>query len=464
MSHQEPLSSADTAWLRMDERTNLMVITGVMTFDGPLDRERVKQTAAERLIVFDRFRQRVTHRDGTPRWEDDPLFDLDAHVHTIALPSPAGQKELEDLVADMMSAPLDPEKPLWEWHLVERFGGGSALINRQHHCIADGIALARLLLSLTDATPDAARHPAHAAAPYGIENPLWTLFRPAVRVAAGAVEAAEAFLHEGVEVLRHPARAIELVREGVDVAETLAKLTLMGADSPTMFKGPLGVKKRVAWTGGIALEEVKALGHAFDATVNDVLLNALAGALRRYLREHDRPIDGVEIRIVVPVDLRPIEEVTQFGNRFGLVYVELPLGIEDPVKRLREISRRTREVKGSSSAAVSFGVLQTMGMASSTLEHEIIDLFSRKATAVVTNVPGPRKKLYFAGRRLESMMFWVPQSGGIGLGVSILSYDHEICIGVTSDAGLVPDPHRLVEAMKGELAALGHALARPWLG
>jgi diacylglycerol O-acyltransferase / wax synthase len=364
----------------------------------------------------------------------------------------------------MMTRPLDPEKPLWEWHLIERFGEGSALITREHHCIADGIALTRLLLSLTDATPSAGARPRRARRSHEIENPLWALFQPAVRVAEGAVEAAEAFLHEGVEILRHPSHALDLVSEGVDAAGTLARLMLMPADSPTLFKGPLGVKKRVAWTGGIALEDVKTLGHAFDATVNDVLLDAFAGALRRYLDEHRRPREGVEVRIVIPVDLRPIEEVTQLGNRFGLVYVELPLDIEDPVKRLREISRRTRAVKGSAGAGVAFGMLQAIGMASGALEHEIIDLFSRKATAVVTNVPGPREKLYFAGRRLESMMFWVPQSGGIGLGMSILSYAHEICIGITSDAGLVPDPERLLDATKEELAALGEAMARPWLG
>ena len=464
MNRPEALSSADTAWLRMDERTNLMIITGVMTFDGPLDRERLKRTVAERMLVFPRFRQRVTHRDGTPQWEDDPLFDLDAHIHTAALPAPGGEAELQSFVADLMPAPLDPERPLWDWHLIERFGDGSALVTRTHHCIGDGIALTRLLLSMTDTTPEPAERPLGKPHIAPIENPLWTLLRPTASLAAGAVEAAEAIFHEGVEMLRHPSHAVDLARETVDVAQTLGAMALLAPDSPTIFKGPLGVRKRVAWTGGIRLENVKALGKTFGATLNDVLLAAVAGSLRRYLRAHERPVDGVELRIMMPVDLRPIEDVAKLGNRFGLAYVELPVGIEDALERLREVSRRTRAIKASAEAGISFNMLKIIGLASMDLEHEVIDLFSQKATAVVTNVPGPKKKLYFAGRKITQMMFWVPQSGHIGLGMSILSYGGEVSIGVTTDAGLVPDPDRLLDGAKEELAALGAAMARPWLG
>jgi WS/DGAT/MGAT family acyltransferase len=460
MSHYEPLSNADTAWLRMDDPTNLMMICGVMIFDRPLDRERLRRTIAERLLVYDRFRQRIVNRHRSPAWQDDPLFKLDTHLHRVALPSPGGQAEIEELVADLLATPLDPNTPLWQIHLVDRFGEGSAMIVRLHHCIADGIALVRLLLSMTDTSPAGAPRRRSRTTAHEIQNPLRALFRPAERLASGAVATAQALFREGVDLIRHPAHGLDLARESVDVAQTVVRLALLRADSDTMFRGPRGVAKRATWTGGIKLEDVRAIGHALGGTVNDVLLCALAGSLRRYLHDHERPVAGVELRIIMPVDLRPSEDVLRLGNRFGLVFVELPVGMEHPAARLHEIAQRTKQIKGSLDAAVAFGVLQVIGMASSEVERQAIDLFSQKATAVVTNVPGPQQKLYLAGAQLTRLMFWVPQSGRIALGVSILSYDHEVSVGVTSDAGLVPDPQCLVIGIKKELAALAALVRR----
>ena len=453
MPHAEPLSNADLAWLRMDQPTNRMVICGVMAFDGPLDRRDLERVIAERLLVFPRFRQRVVDRDGSPAWEDDPFFDLDAHVHRVALPAPGGQAELEELVADLLATPLDFETALWQVHLVDRFGEGSAIVTRIHHAIADGVALVRLLLSMTD-RPSADSRARSAIEAHVSEGPLHALLRPAGAVAEGAVAAAEALFHEGVEILRHPGHALDLARGGIDLAQSISRLALLPADSETIFRGPLGVTKRVAWTGGISLEEVKDIGRRFGVTVNDVLLAAVTGSLRAYLEHRGRPVAGVELRILMPVDLRPADETGALGNHFGLVYLELPVGIDERLERLREVARRTRAIKASPDAAVAFGILGAIGMASAAIERQAIDLFSRKATAVVTNVPGPREKLRLAGRRLERMMFWVPQSGHVGLGFSILSYANEICIGVTADGRRVPDPGRLLTGVKEELAAL----------
>ncbi|HSP98000.1 MAG TPA: wax ester/triacylglycerol synthase family O-acyltransferase [Candidatus Dormibacteraeota bacterium] len=453
MSQLEAMSNADTAWLHMDQPTNLMVVCGVMVLDRRLTADRLKQILRDRLLQFDRFRQRVVEDGGAPAWEEDPLFDLDAHVHRIGLPAPGGQRELEEVVADLLATPLDPSKSPWQVHLVDRFGKGSAMIMRLHHCIADGIALVRVLLSMTDTAPHLRRPRPET------DNPLWALFRPAAAVATAATAAAQALLHEGVELFRHPPHAMEIAREGVDVARTLARLALLPPDSDTIFRGPLGVKKRVAWVGGTRLADVKHVGHALGATVNDVLLCALAGALRRYLRDRRRPVSGVDIRLVVPVDLRPIEDVPRLGNHFGLVFVDLPVGIRDAAARLQEIVRRTQAMKHSLDAPLAFAMLQAIGMASAPAEHQLLDAFSSKATMVVTNVPGPRKKLYLGGAGLARMMFWVPQSGRIGLGLSILSYDHEVSVGITADAGLVPDPQLLLRGMREELTALAKIAA-----
>ena len=137
----EPLAPVDNAWLRMEDPTNLMMVTGVLIFDQPLSFERVRATIEHRLLCFERFRQRVVIESGTARWAPDPNFTLSAHIHRIALPAPGDQAALEDLVSDLMSTPLDFTKAPWQYHLIENYGAGCVLLARLHHCIADGLSL-----------------------------------------------------------------------------------------------------------------------------------------------------------------------------------------------------------------------------------------------------------------------------------------------------------------------------------
>ena len=154
---KEKMSSVDTAWLRMDSTTNLMMIVGVMIFDTPLDVARFKSLIAGRLLVYPRFRQYVVDDGMMAHWIDDEDFDIDAHLHRVRLPGAGGERELQAMVGDLASERLDTGKPLWQMHLVENYNGGSALITRVHHCIADGIALIGVLLNLTDEAPNADR-------------------------------------------------------------------------------------------------------------------------------------------------------------------------------------------------------------------------------------------------------------------------------------------------------------------
>ena len=156
---KEKMSSVDTAWLRMDSTTNLMMIVGVMMFDTPLDVPRLKTVLEGRLLVYPRFRQYVVDDGMSAHWIDDESFDIDAHLHRVRLPGAGGERELQAMVADFASEPLDNSKPLWQMHLVENYQGGSALITRIHHCIADGIALIGVLLNMTEADPDAPDSP-----------------------------------------------------------------------------------------------------------------------------------------------------------------------------------------------------------------------------------------------------------------------------------------------------------------
>jgi WS/DGAT/MGAT family acyltransferase len=335
-----------------------------------------------------------------------------------------------------MSTPLDQSKPLWQLHVIEGVGKGSALVARLHHCIADGIALIQVLLSLTD--PSAR-----------VRNPKLT--PPRSRNGFDPFKLPQQLLSLG---LLEPARALELAANGVDAAATLAELVLMPPDARTVLKGELGVTKRAAWSRLTPLADLKTAGTSVGATVNDVLISAVAGALRRYLAGRGEDVRRLEIRAGVPVNLRPIERGLELGNSFGIVFVALPIGIEDPRRRLAEVKLRLDKIKASSQAIVSLGVLNLLGTIPKRLHGPAIEFFGGKGSLVLTNVPGPREPLYLAGSKIGQAMFWVPQSGRMGLGVSILSYAGGVMVGVNADAGLVPDPEAIVEAFEAELAAL----------
>lgn len=453
---RDNMSSVDAAWLKMENPTNLMMITGILVFEERLDLVRVKATLAQRFLRFRRFRQRIV-RPGNglepPYWQLDPHFDLDYHVRRIALPEPADHAVLEEMVGYFMSTPLDLTKPPWMFHLIENYDGKSVLLVRLHHSIADGIALVRVMLSLADEERDAVwtEPPQPAERPQGF-NPLGPFSRPLMRAVKTTGRTGATVVRVGRHAYRNPERVVDIARTASETAFTAGRLFLMQDDPRTVFKGPLGVMKGAAWSRAVPLDEVKAIGRAVGGTINDVLLTAVAGALRRYLME--RGSDPADFRAVIPVNMRPLDGPIELGNRFGLVFLALPIAVADPVARLLELKRRMDRLKASPEALVVLGMLTIVGAAPSQVEELVVDILDRKATAVMTNVPGPRQQLYFAGSAIDHMMFWVPQSGRLGLGVSIFSYNGQVRLGVAGDSGLMPDPQRIIAAFHEELEAL----------
>ncbi|HEX2467401.1 MAG TPA: wax ester/triacylglycerol synthase family O-acyltransferase [Solirubrobacterales bacterium] len=455
MTTAAPMSNADAAWLHMDQPTNLMVITSALWFDEPVDWDRTREVLRRRLVDrFPRFRQRAvegrTPLSG-PHWEDDPRFDLDLHLHRVALPGRGDRAALQALVADLMATPLDPSKPLWQWNLVDGYGAGSAIVARMHHCIADGIALSRVLISLTDEAPD----PGIAVAPEGRDGGrVDGLIAPVEGALGAARSAASALAHEAMAIARHPSELIDLAADARDDAETLAKMLLAPADPPNPLRGELGVAQRVAWSAPISLDAVKEMGHATGTTVNDVVLTAVAGALRHYLRSRNGLVD--ELTAFIPFNLRPLDKPlpAELGNRFGLVFLRLPVGIGARRKRLAEIHRRMEEIKHSPEGALSYGLLEAIGMAPVQVERRVVEQFTAKATAVMTNVPGPRQPVYFAGTPVRGVLVWAPRSGSVPISVAIFSYAGEITVGLMVDAGLVPDPELIIRAFEREVDAL----------
>ncbi len=453
----EALSNVDAAWLHMEDRTNLMVITAVMAFHEPLDFKDVKTVLEDRFICFDRFRQRVVEGGAPflgPRWVEDEHFNMKSHLIRLGLPKPANKDELEELVSTLASTPLDPTKPLWPFHFIDNYRGGSALIGRIHPCIGDGIALIRVLLSMTDDSPTGykptkrpRRRRRTQAAGFWLPEVVNEAFYTVRKITGQVVES-------GVEVLTTPGKLMSLADEAAQATGVLARLASMPADPKTCFKGPLATQKRCAWSEIMPLDAVKAFSKEVGATINDVLLAGVSGALRHYLIDSgERDLDGMNIRATVPVNLRPEGPPGELGNLFGLVFLSLPVGLPTRMARLRELKKRMDVIKNSSEAIVTFGVLNAVGMASAEIESAAIGFFGAKATAVMTNVPGPPHEIYLAGKAIRSMMFWVPQAAHLGLGVSILSYAGQVRLGVISDAGLIPRPAAIIEHFEKEMNA-----------
>lgn len=434
---REPMSHTDAAWLRMDSATNLMVVNSVLWFDRPLDQDALRTVLDERLVGrFRRFRQQVVEEHGI-WWQDVPDFDVRAHVHRIDLPRPGGRRELEELVASYLTVPLDRSRPLWDLYVIDDYYGGSALFFRMHHCIADGIALTRVLLSLTDGGGG------YAAVADDSADEHHGMVR----------ELAATLAHEAVTTITHPTHVLDLARAAVGDARAVTKLLVLPPDS-SYWRRTTGVDKQVVWSDPIPLDRVKEAAHATGTTVNDVLLAAVSGALRA---DRERAGETVhDVRVLVPFNLRRPDEPlpSGLGNRFGLVYLDLPLTPDSPQERLEEMSRRMQRIKHSAEGVVSFGVLDLVGQGPSVVERLAIEVFSAKGSAVMTNVPGPRQPVTLAGARLVGTIGWAPTSGSIGLGLSIFSYAGDVVVGLASDRTQLADGRVLIEDMLAELQAL----------
>lgn len=449
------MSRVDTAWLRMERPTNPMMITGVLMFAEPMSLAQLKRVIQQRFLAYARFRQKPVDGAAGAQWVEDEHFDLDWHVRLSGLPGRPGKssekRALERFVSQLASSPLDPTKPLWQFHLVERYQGGAAVVARIHHCYADGIALVQVLLSLTDTS----RESSSASR----LDKAW-LKEQAAPVArrVGAMERYMKLggkaLGQGMAMMQDPSLATLLAKEGGEIARELVYALALPDDPPSLLRGRLGVSKRVAWAEPLDLEEVKAVGRACDCTVNDVLMAAAAGALRGYMRERGEKLEGVTLRATVPVNLRPLEHARKLGNHFGLVFLDLPVGEANPLRRLQRVADCMNQLKRSRQAIVAYGLLAALGIAPQPVQELALELFSRKASAVATNVPGPQQPLYLAGCELREIMFWVPQTGSIGLGLSILSYRGKVHFGLIADARLIPDPDAVVRRFGEEFEAL----------
>ncbi|MDD7937136.1 wax ester/triacylglycerol synthase family O-acyltransferase [Actinomycetospora lutea] len=447
-------SGIDTAWLQLEQPTNRMVVHGILFCAGPVDVEVLRERVRERWVaVYPGLRQRPVWPAGglgPVRWTDhDP--DLTAHVDTVALEAPGDDAALARHVGALMSRPLPEDRPWWAMHvLTGRAGDGSAVVVSIHHGLADGVALNHLFHALADEAPgtEEGTPVAYAAPPkrrHGVRD---------VRLVRREIPARLRRLTRTVAGSSRPGGARELAATGRAIGRSTALIARPPADARTALQGELGEAKAARWTRGVDLEAVKWAGKEHGASVNDVLCAAIAGALRAYLGE-----DTPRLRAVMPTNLRRLDRPVShwLGNEFGLVLPTIPTDEPDLARRVERMHRTMAQIKRTNQALATFIGIAGAGHGRAAWTRALVGRYAEAATLIITNVPGPARELTLAGTPVRDLLFWVPCSGRLALGVSILSYAGRVRLGVAADTGVLGGEEgvdRFVAALDDQVAAL----------
>ncbi len=443
----------DTFWLNLEAPTSPTLIAGLLLFDEPVDFARLRAQIADRLLRFDRFLQRPRAAIlplTLPTWEPVPDFDLADHLHCTTLPAPAMWPQLKAFIEGLVGAPLPRNRPLWQFHLIERYGPGSALVVCYSHVLADGFASMHLLESITDLLPDAPPGASLLPASPALRAPS---LAGRVAAAMGMAERAQ-HLRGALDLTRDPSPALRKARYRLEQGRAFARYVLMRPDRRTALRAPSSHAKRVAASEALDMTELKALTRAFGVTLNDLMGSLVAGAFRRYLAGRGEHVDGLTLHASMPYNLRPAERSGELGNGFSLVFLPLPVGVADPVERLRMVKAGADFVKSHPEAPTSYLVGRATGLLPAPWTRLAMQFFANKVSTVFTNVPGPAEPRYLAGRRIDRIMFWAPHACFLTMDASILSYAGHVTVCFNSDARAVPDLEVLVDGLAAEYAEL----------
>lgn len=420
----------DSFWLTLDRPENLMVVTSLLWTSEEIDPDALRAVVTSRMLeAHPVLRQRPEISGGPLRrasWVDDPDFDLDRHLVVGDAPGGGDRVALQRFVGEQRATPLDPAHPMWRMHLLQGYQGGSAVVFRFHHSIADGIRATQLMMRLLDPIDGTT---AALSARVGRSRPLHT-----TRGRAGQLVTA---LNSAVNALT---------------------LTLW-VNPRSALEGRPGVAKGVAWSDPIPLAELKGMARRTGTTLNDVCAALVCGALARHLEELPgryrlRPGDD-RVAWMIPVNLEPPGELPppELGNRFALVLVPLPHGAASFGARLREVHKAVSRIRDSWEPALTYALSRVIALSPTPVGTAVNRYFGAKAVGVLTDVPGPRTPMALAGAPVTGVVGWAPTSMRQALTVTIFSYAGQVTIGFGTDPEVVPDPDDLVAALRAELAA-----------
>jgi len=440
----------------MDHPTNPMMIAVVLRFKGQINYDRLITDLDVTLSRYRRFRQRIVRPREyfrRPYWEDDPTYRVEDHVERLNLQLPADETAVEEIVNRKMNTALDFGHPLWKLTLVDNHPDGSIILVRVHHCIADGISLMQVLLQMTQPSPELPVDQAVVDNPNrdGLQSSLESAI-PKTMVQTfdrGEGTPAVSTTKPGEPTPKPDRSALSRNPTFIDMIAAIARIVFRPADPPTILKGPLGQVKKAVWSEPFSVPEIKKIAQNKQATINDVLMAVAAGAIRRYMELHNDNRKR-NIRAFILVNLRGRSFDEELGNKFGLVFLTLPIDREQPLERLEQIKRGMDSLKASAEYAATYLILNILGQLPEWIEHLAVRILDRKGTVVATNVPGSRRQLYLADAPIQSTIGWVPQSGRIGVGLSFISYNDQLEVGLNADAGLIPDPEKFIELFSEE--------------
>ena len=481
------MSVQDALWLTMDRPNNLMVIDVAVVLAGMPTVEDMLAKFGGLVAQYPVFGRKAQRRGGTWLWIDDPAFDLARHVSVVELDEAVDMAGVQARVAHLRSQPMDRAHPLWSTTLIGPVVlsdgvTGSVIVTRFHHAIADGVRLTQVMLGMLNrrangVVPPVARNGVSGGPILSLDSARSSAAELVRLVTHGsrslAAAAGHAVTHPRsvlastpgavstvVGSVRHPDRFVDAFEavggddhRSVNDMTSVGKLVLGGSDR-TVWTGHPGRAKAVAWSDPMSLSHVKQAARRHRATVNDILVGALAGALRAYLAGRGDAVD--EVIWMVPVNLKPFDQELpeELGNHFALVMLDMPLGGESPTARVADMRHRMKRIKNSDEPVITFGLQRAISMTPQALATFATNFFANKAIGVLTNVPGPNIELDFAGVPVRQVIGFAPCSGDQPLTATIFTYNDSVTVGFASDAGLVPDPHTLVALVTAELEEL----------
>jgi WS/DGAT/MGAT family acyltransferase len=453
--HKDRLTALDASFLAQEHQASHMHVGAVLIFEGPAPGyEELLEQIESRLHLVPRYRQKLAFpplETGRPVWVDDPTFNLEYHARITALPRPGSEEQLRNLAGRIFSQRLDRSKPLWETWLVHGLEGNRfALISKTHHSLIDGIAGVDLASVLFDVSP----------VPNRLEPEPWTASpepSSAELIAEGAkdlVRAPFGLAARAAAAARRPRRTLGVLRES---AEGLGEVVWAGLNPApqTPLNVPIGPHRRVASVRA-DLGDLKLVKNSFGGTVNDVVLAAVAGALRNWLRSRGVRTEGLELRALVPVSIRGEDEHGDGGNRIVAMRGPLPVYVDDPVERLRIVSEAMAGLKESKQALGAEVITGLTGFAPPTLlaQASRLNFSTRLFNLIVTNVPGPQFPLYLLGRELQELVPVAFLPDNHALAVAIMSYNGTVDFGLLADYDAVPDIDFVCEAISDAVADL----------
>lgn len=390
------------------------------------------------------------------------MFDVRHHLDVVV--DRFTPESLQEWVSVRLNQPLPMYRPRWKFWLAPNAEGGAVLLLRIHHCYADGLSLLGIFDRLCPPSPQ--QHPAIYGAPETAELSRWTT---AAKVWLGQLMASgdsREELHDGAGAdesggnqWQDAGRLVERVAQNsLKLVHEFSEFLVEPEDSDTDLRRPLLGRRHCRWSEPVPMERFRSIARITNVTINDVLLSCVAAAVRTRLGIEGEDLDEAVLHAAVPVDIRSRlpEELKPapgaLGNYFGTVFVPLPVDGESPLERLYRIKHETRRLKKSWQPGIAWGLAASATVVPEPWREPLAEVFYRKASAVVSNVPGTPEARYIAGCRIAEQMFWVPQAGDIGLGISIVSYAGQVQFGVVADEAVMADPEEFLNDCLQELA------------